>query len=247
MMFQDFKRELDLFILEQVTPELKQLVRIQEERIESYFKSLLDSYRIDYVTGAPVDRENGGISLEMIKEDEEYSKAADLENIKKILGLHLPDHIFSPEYTRAVQANVVTDFSLHSLVLFVSALLDKHVRFSFTPGLDKAAGKIKKKTLTIMQRQLKAYHRSLKQDYFFPLIDAATRDFKDKIIHRFTMYETLNKDMDAIFCLKQEEKNQHLAMIKKAKSDIVRIRALLDEFSMDFGAGSFECAVETSL
>ncbi|MBP9598075.1 MAG: hypothetical protein QG618_2427 [Thermodesulfobacteriota bacterium] len=247
MMFQDFKRELDLFILEQVTPELKQLVRIQEERIESYFKSLLDSYRIDYVTGAPVDRENGGISLEMIKEDEEYSKAADLENIKKILGLHLPDHIFSPEYTRAVQANVVTDFSLHSLVLFVSAVLDKHVRFSFTPGLDKAAGKIKKKTLTIMQRQIKAYHLSLKHDYFFPLIDAVTRDFKDKIIHRFIMYETLNKDMDAIFCLKQEEKNQHLAMIKKAKNDIARIRALLDEFSMDFGAGSFECAVETSL
>lgn len=248
MMFQDFKRELDLFILEQVTPELKQLVRTQEERIESYFKSLLDSYRIDYVTmAAPGDREDDRFSLEMIKEEEEYSRAADLENIKKILGLHLPDQIFSPEYTRAMQANAVTDFSLHSLVLFVSAMMDKHVRFSFTPGLDKAAGKIKKKTLTTMQRQIKAYHSSLKQDYFFPLIDAVTRDFKDKILQRFTMYETLNKDMDALFCLKQEGKNQHLAMIKKAKNDILRIRALLDEFSVDFGVGAFTCAVETGL
>lgn len=98
-----------------------------------------------------------------------------------------------------------------------------------------------------MQRQIKAYHSSLKQDYFFPLIDAVTRDFKDKILQRFTMYETLNKDMDALFCLKQEGKNQHLAMIKKAKNDILRIRALLDEFSVDFGVGAFTCAVETGL
>ena len=83
MMFQDFKRKLDLFILEQVTPELKQLVCIQEERIESYFKSLLDSYRIDYVTmGASENREDERFSLELIKEEEEYSRAADLENIK---------------------------------------------------------------------------------------------------------------------------------------------------------------------
>jgi hypothetical protein len=248
MMFQDFKRELDLFILEQVTPELKQLVGIQEGRIASYFKSLLDSYRIDYVTmAAPGDREDGRVSLELIKEEEEYSKGADLENIKKILGLHLPAQIFSPEYTRTMQANAVTDFSFHSLVLFVSAMMDKHVRFSFTPGLDRAAGRIKKKTLALMQRQIKAYHSSLRQDYFFPLIDAVTRDFKDKILQRFTMYETLNKDMDALFCLKQEEKNQHLVMIKKAKNDILRIRALLDEFSMDFGIDAFERTAEPSL
>nr|WP_320014588.1 dynamin family protein [uncultured Desulfobacter sp.] len=248
MMFQDFKRKLDLFILEQVTPELKQLVRIQEERIESYFKSLLDSYRIDYVTmGAPENREDERFSLELIKEEEEYSRADDLENIKKILGLHLPNQIFSPEYTRAMQANAVTDFSLHSLVLFVSAMMDKHVRFSFTPGLDRAAVRIKKKTQNVMQRQIKAYHSSLKQDYFFPLIDAVTRDFKDKILQRFTMYETLNKDMDELFCLKQEEKKQHLVMIKKAKNDIIRLRALLDEFSIDFGTNAFESALGASL
>jgi len=245
MMFQDFRRRLDLFILEQVNPALKQLVRSQEERIGSYFKSLLDSYRIDYVTmGAPGNRENELASLEMIKEEEARSREADLEGIKKILGLHLPNRLFSPEYTRTMQANAVTGFGLHSMILFVSAVMDKHVRFSFTPGLDRAVAKIKKKTLTIMQRQVTTYHTSLKQDYFFPLIDAVTRDFKDKILQRFTMYETLNKDMDALFRLKQEEKNQHLAVVKKAKNDIIRIRALLDEFSMDFGTNAFECDVE---
>ena len=57
----------------------------------------------------------------------------------------------------------------------------------------------------------------------------------------------MNKDMDALFCLKQEEKNQHLVMVKKAKNDILRIRALLDEFSMDFGTHAFECAAEPAL
>ena len=132
-------------------------------------------------------------------------------------------------------------------MLFVSAALDRHVRFSFTPGLDRAAVKIKKRTLAVLQRQIKAYHSSLKLDYFFPLIDAVTRDFKDKILQRFTMYETLNKDMDALFCLKQDEKNQHLAVVEKAQNDIARLRALLDEFSVDFGQSAFECALESGM
>ncbi len=241
LMFQDFKRDYDLFILEQITPELKRLVSTQEGRIEAYFKSLLDSYRIDYVTmAAPADKEERQFSLEMITQEKEASKAVDLEGIKKILGLRLPSMDFSLEYTSGMRANALTDFSLHSLVMFISAMVDRHARFSFSPGLDRAAAGIKKKSLMLIRRQIKTWHLSLKNDYFFPMIDAATRDFKDKILQRFTMYETLNKDMDALFSLKQEQKKQHLYTAHRAKDDIIRIRTCLDELSRSFLSEDFK-------
>ena len=231
LMFQDFKRDCDLFILEQVTPVLKQLVSTQEARIESYFKSLLDSYRIDYVTmAAPTDHEEHPLTLEMISQEEQVSKTVDLDGIKKILGVHLPSMVFTLEYTPGIKANALTDFGFHSFAMFIAALMNKKTRFSFSPGLDRAAAGIKKSALALIRKQIKTWHHSLKEDYFSPLIDAATRDFKDKILQRFAMYETLNKDMDALFSLKQEQKKQHLETAHQAKIDLGKITADLDEF-----------------
>jgi hypothetical protein len=47
LMFQQFKRKLDIYVIEAVTPKLKKIVADQEERIGSYFQSLFDSYQID--------------------------------------------------------------------------------------------------------------------------------------------------------------------------------------------------------
>jgi len=48
LMFQDFKRQLDCYVIEEMVPELKNLVEDQEKRIEDYFQALLDSYQIDF-------------------------------------------------------------------------------------------------------------------------------------------------------------------------------------------------------
>lgn len=47
-----------------------------------------------------------------------------------------------------------------------------------------------------------------------PLIQAVTRDFKDKIHHRFALYTSLNEDMEILFSLNQSEK-----IIQKKRSE----------------------------
>ena len=233
LMFQDFKRELDIFSLEQVVPELKRLVLIQEKRIEDYFQSLLDSYRIDFLGMSNLPISDGNtFSLELLENETSESKAVDLQAIKKILGLSLPDQIFSAKFTTRMRANALTDFSIHSFVLFISALVDKHIHFSFTPGLDRAGTKIKKECLVLIRQQIKGYHLNLRNNYFSPLIEAVTRDFKEKILQRFTMYETLNRDMEHLFSLKQDEKNKNLEKVLDAKTKINQIRLSLDSFSL---------------
>jgi len=232
LMFQDFKRQLDCFVLEEMVPELKKLVAVQEKRIENYFQSLLDSYQIDFF--AKIGANNTGhVSAELLEKDPDTIRAVDITAIKKILGLQLPDQVFSPQYTTRMRTHAFTDFSLHSVALFIGALVDTHIRFSFTPGLNKAAAKIRKESLHLVRRQIQGYHLALKQEYFTPLIKAVTRDFKDKIIHRFSLYESLNADVEKYFELKQDEKKCHQEKIKEAGKQIRRILKALDDFSLD--------------
>lgn len=132
LMFQDFNRQLDRFAVEEIGPELTRLVAVQEKRIENYFQALLDSYQIDMPALDPGPEETPELKPAHLPADD-AGKAVDIKAIKKILGIAPPRQVFSAHFSTRMRANALTDFSLHSLVLFISALLDRHVRFSFTP------------------------------------------------------------------------------------------------------------------
>jgi len=232
LMFQDFKRQLDYFVIEKMVPELKNLVEDQEKRIEDYFQALLDSYQIDFfAAGNTMGEEARSVSAELMKKDP-GARAVDINSIKKILGLQLPELLFTPQYTTRMRTHALTDFSLYSFFLFIGTLVDKHARFSFSPGLNKAAAKIKKESLTLVRSQIRGYHLALNRDYFTPLIRAVTRDFKEKIVQRFSLYESLNKDMEVFYEMKQDEKKEHREKVRGAGKKIQSILKALDEFTL---------------
>jgi GTPase SAR1 family protein len=229
LMFQDFKRKIDLFALEQIQPELKQVIATQETRISAYFQSLLNSYQIDFLKlGNPKGHETQIFSRQLIQKDPGSIKAVDIKEIKKILGLKLPETVFTARYTPKMRANAMTGLGVQSIVQLISSLLDKHIRFSFTPGFDRAAQRIKKQTLVSIQHQIAQYHDQLTTLYFIPLIDAVTRDFREKIHQRFTLYESLNDDMEVLFSLKQSEKKAQQEKIFTLKDKIGLIIQRLD-------------------
>ncbi len=234
LMFQDFKRQLDCFALEQLVPELKRLVAVQEKRIEEYFQSLLDSYQIDFLTKTGRKGDTGHFFPdELLEKDPGGIRAVDITAIKKILGLRLPDQVFTAHYTTRMKTHALTDFGGHSILLFIGALVDRHVHFSFTPGLHKAAGKIKKESLKLVRQQVQGYHLALKQDYFIPLIRAVTRDFKDKIIQRFSLYENLTTDLESFFELKADEKTRRREKIRILAGQIHNILRAIEDFSLE--------------
>ncbi len=248
LVFQDFKRKLELFALEQINPEVRTLVEIQENSIAGYFQSLWDSYQIDFLTLS----DHMGLEAELlsdpgIKNDSDIkspvikspnikkdpnikkspnikkdigSRAVDIQGIKKILGLALPETIFIARYTTRMRANALSGLGIQSLIQLFSSLMGKPARFSFTPGFKRAAGKIKKESLVSIQHQINDYHSKLNTMYFMPLIQAVTRDFKEKIHQRFSLYESLNEDMENLFSLKQSEKHIQQEKIQEIKGKI---------------------------
>lgn len=234
LMFQDFKRKLDLFTLEHIVPEVKTLVEAQEKSIAGYFQSLLDSYQIDLITlsnhmgvdsklfpDSYIGRDTGSDTQKKSKRKKDTGfTPVDIQGIKKILGLGLPKTIFSARYTTRMQASALTGLGIQSFIQLFSSLMGRDDGFSFTPGFKKAGTKIKKESLVLIKHQIDQYHSNLNTMYFMPLIQAVTRDFKEKIHQRFSLYESLHEDMENLFSLKQSEKNIQQEKILEIKEKI---------------------------
>ena len=217
LLFQDFKRGLDLYVIEAVKPEIKRLVQVQEAKITAYFQSLFDSYQIDLLTDPYLQSETGS---KWKMQTNEFQSSVDIDNIKKILGLQLPSRIFEASYSTRVKTSVFTDFGLHTMSTLVSSLFSRKADFSFSPGLKTAARKIKTENQKIITDQFEQFHINLKVGYFLPLIDAATRDFKEKIKERFNRYQFFKEEMAHLFSLKIAEKKEQKKKIQDIKHKI---------------------------
>lgn len=233
LMFQDFRRNLDLFVMTDILPEIKTLVFDQETRIQAYFQSLLDTYRIDLSKTflAPDQPEEVDIHARLAARQQEVEAHVDVQAIKKILGLTLPDMTLLPRYSGRMQNQALTGMGLSVVSRFFRALIDRQPFFSFSSGFEAAARRIKKQTLHGVQGQIDQFHAQLKHRYFTPLIQAVTRDVIDKIHERFSMYESLDTTVAAAGAgAETEKKNQQekitgiLAQLKQIRGNILQLK-----------------------
>jgi hypothetical protein len=199
LMFQDFRRDLDLFVMTDILPEIRTLVARQESRIQTYFQSLLDTYRIDLSTISLTSdaSEDTDIQTRVAARQNEFEAGVDVQAIKKILGLTLPDMTLLPRYPGRTQTRALTGMGLSFVTRFIRALIDRQTTFSFSSGFDAAGRRIKKQALQGIDSQIEQFHVRMKQAYFKPLIQAVTRDVVKKIHDRFSMYQSLDTDMSA--------------------------------------------------
>lgn len=212
LLFQDLKHGLDMYVIQMVQPKLNQFIKTEKSRIASYFKSLSDTYRINLIETADTKESSRQI----------FSDNVDIDNLIKILGLELPENIFTAVYTSKTRLNVFTDFGLHTIFHIIKAAYKKQDTVSFTPGLNKAVFKIKMATIKDLSNQFEQYQSNLRMNYLTPLIDAAVRDFKEKISQQFHQYDSFKKEMDGQISLKQSLKQAQKIKILDIKNRIQR-------------------------
>ena len=179
----------------------------------------------------PVD-EYSGLKAGILSEDQEPAGfyAPNLGDIKKILGVQLPAGLFEAQYTSKIKTRVMAGFGLKTLSQFLFSLLDKRSTVSFTPALKKAARKIKTENQKIFKKQFEQFGTDLNTHYFYPLIDATARDFKEKTKERFEQYAVLNAKTERFFALKQSEKEEWKTLVLSLQQRIERLMELIDPF-----------------
>ena len=224
LMFQEFRRGLDRFEVEQIKPLVKRFVEIQDEKIRSHFQSLLNSYQIDLIASGPVSdagedetRTGPGESFETV----------DIKRIKEILGLRVPGRIFHARYTSKNRAGLWADFGLHTITGVIASLVNVKTKFSFTPGIKKTASRMKYQTKRRLRPQFEQYRQDIIHLYFTPLIDAATREFKQIIRHRFDHYKSFEADTKLLLDLETAQKKEEHQKLIHIRSSIEATRSSL--------------------
>jgi len=229
LMFQAFNRRLAVYGIEEVRPWLKKFVEAQEERITAYFQSLFESYQIDLLKidpYLPVEAVS-----EMAQQQSDLMTVVDIDKLKKILGLQLPTLMVEARYTSGIKATVVTDFFLQTLSQILSSLFSRKAAFSFSPALEKAAVKLKKENQKVLKNQFEHYPAKLRTTYFLPLMDAATREFKERIEEQFNRYHAFKEESERFFSLKHSEKKDQKENLLSIKQQIQKIAADIASYS----------------
>ncbi len=216
LIFQDFKQQLDLYIVEQILPEVKTFTQQTDNKIDEYFKSLFHTYEIDLIF--PEDKKNGLIS--------ENLENVDIDGIKKLMGLTLPPVLFEAAYSPVVKANIFSGFWYQTLSQIVSTMFKKNTGFSVSPVLEKTIRQIKKENYTAVRDQLNLYAEKLNRQYYNPLIEAAARDFEGKMNLRFKHCRSFKNDALELYSINQNEKENRK---KSALSIKEQIKMIHDE------------------
>jgi hypothetical protein len=226
LMFQDFRRDLDLFVITDILPAINTLVAGQENRIQAYFQSLLDTYRIDLSRTSSVWNLPEEVDTRAQPADgyQAADAGVDVQAVKKILGLTLPGLTLLPRYSGRIQTHALTGMGVTVFTRFFRSLIDRQPSAPFSGGFDAAARKIKKQTLQGLNAQIEQFHARLKHQYFTPLIQAVTRDVIDKIHDRFAMYENLDTDMAVSGAFDETEKRQHREKLTGMVTQLTQIR-----------------------
>ncbi|MFA5903356.1 MAG: dynamin family protein [Desulfobacula sp.] len=216
--FKEFHRRVDLYVLEAVKPLLKKFIRFQEDRIKSFFQSYIEYCHADLL---PFDIYSGDRDMLLSKSQRMVAvDVDDIDEIKKILGIQIPDRVVEAQYTPKIKTKTIMEFTLKTALQFFSSLLDKQPQFSFSPALKDAFVKMKAENHKIFKRQFEDYGNDLKIQYFFPLIDSSARSFKEKTNERFKQYEAFNIKTDQLFFLKQSEKEDKKNIVISLKQKI---------------------------
>ena len=220
--FQDFKRDVDLFMAEVINPQLIQLTRQEEIKVDVFLADIAASY--DSLMGNALQKyeealESVGISSRKHTFDEIYS--IDLENLKKRIKCNVPKLVSSLRYTAKIRTEAIMRLKYYNLIKFIKKILKKDIQNEKAGeilALKDGVQRIKKETITSIISSLNNYKENLKFLYLFRLIDEAPKILNGMLLDRFHVFTVdISTTADSI------------GMEQSVKEDAINTLELMDD------------------
>jgi len=217
-MFQDFRFAMDCFLAQQFNPKIIFFIKEQEQKIEDHFKSLYESYNIN-----PFKE-----SLFFVEKKQKQFKAdiniVDVQFIKTILGLTLPNILFTTRYSAGIRVEAIAKLGIYSIGDILLRILRIGKKPAGIAALKAVSIRIKKEFLRSSLIHISEYSDHIKNEYILALLIGVARDFNEKIIKRFKFCDIEIKKNNKLMLLKEEER-------KKQKDNIESLRLIFKDIS----------------
>ena len=207
VMFQDFKKAVDTFIIDQFNPEIAGFTARQESKIQAYFSSVFLTYTIDPISLCP---DLSGIPRADDHQDKQRGEGNEacinIESVRRILGLKLPGLLSTINYSAEIRLDSMARFGLHSITELLARLLKKKTMPAGASALRDAGMKMKKQAAQSLEAGFDHCRNYLQNDYLFVLTEAVARDFQEKIAARFQESDLEIESVQNFMDTHQEEK-----------------------------------------
>jgi GTPase SAR1 family protein len=238
LMFQELKSTLDIFMVQTVNAKVLGFVHDREKAFEDYFKNLYRTYDINPLEVFPdrfqeyrPDQEPGCESAHIVNHVSGQESLPvpgetipiDLRTIKGILGLTLPEQIFSIRYSARIRVGAMARYGIFSLGDLAGKLIKKREVAPGMAALVAAEKKIKANALKSAARHLAEYQNTVTGDYLTPLLGAVSRDFKEKLTSRCRICDVEIKTMEEMIDLDREGKKAQSGTLETMETRVAEI------------------------
>jgi GTPase SAR1 family protein len=229
--FQDFKNSLDIFMTEQVNPELHRFVVDQEKKIRAFLNRISRSYDV-MVQDAIKDYGIAVKEFGIVINDEPLMKmeAVDMETIKTNDLLHIPSLLTSMNYSTRIRTEALVNLGALGFVRWLKKIFKKPVtnKEYKIKALRRSIRPMKREILHSIHDHFQDVQENLKYQYLFKLINSATQELYEKMMDRFQVLTTDLSEMVTLVGRGKDERDEAVKLLQnleKASS------ALIDQIS----------------
>ncbi|MBF0225961.1 MAG: dynamin family protein [Desulfobacterales bacterium] len=191
IIFQQFKRALDFFITETITPKVITFLKENEQHVvdELYeitktFDSMINDAVYEY------SKEIGGIG-NLINKTNYQLQSPSISIIKEQYGLKIPHASMMINYNTKMKAEAIMQFSFYSITKFLKKMFKKQEtddQTNKTNALDASIVKIKKETINSIKFFITDYKENVKFQYALKFVDSVSDYLYEGLTSHFSAY-----------------------------------------------------------
>ena len=229
--FQDFKNYLDIFMTEQINPELHRFVVDQEKKIRAFLNRISTSYDV-MVQDAIKDYGIAVKEFGIVINDEPLMQMedVDMETIKTHDQLQIPSLLTSMNYSARIRTEALVNLGALGVVRWLKKIFKKPVtnkEYKIT-ALKRSIRPMKREILHSINDHFKDVQENLKYQYLFKLVGSATQELYEKMMDRFQVLTTDLSEMVTLVGKGKEERYEALRLLQNLEK---AASALIDQIS----------------
>jgi GTPase SAR1 family protein len=193
LVFQEFKQALDKAMTGTIYPEVVRFTHGQEEKIESYYRSIYEPYEgiVEQALVAVFARLQEMELTETASDDLPGAvELPSVESVKNAAGLKLPPMVAFLRYSAKIKTEAFLNLGFFSLLQGFQKLLRKNrpAGESQVRALKRSVDHMKKLTEESLLFQCKDYRENLKFRYLYKLVDAVSQAMAETVLSRFQTF-----------------------------------------------------------
>lgn len=239
LVFQEFKQAVNALMAEQINPEIMAFIGQLEQKLQSYFHSVVDPFEA-MVRDAIRQYEEALVQFELTQMPgrRTFDTTADIDAIKQSMGLDLPPAAATMRYSAHIKTDAVMRLGVFSLLRVARKVFKKEIGAEGEQAVQALKGgirRMKRETERSIYENFRDHQENIKFQYILRLADATSKRLYEDLTEQFRIYVSDLKGLISSMSSEHRDKEKVDAQLKTLENDIRSIHSRIGNLRRDIG------------